>query len=80
MWLLLVLLLLTVCLVLQVAKVEDNLNFRLDQMKVEVLSKKVTELSTLGNMHSEQINTLDVKIDEQIKQLKEIVSELLDNE
>ena len=59
-----------------VGKVEENLNFRLDQMKVDELSKKVGDLTALGNMNSQTINGLDKKVNE----MKEIIAELVDDE
>jgi len=59
-----------------VSKVEENLNFRLDQMKIDELSKKVGELTALGNVNSQTINGLDKKVNE----MKEIIAELVDDE
>ena len=66
---------------------ESNLNFRLDQMKVEKLSKDVTGLTMLGNVHTEHINTLDTKLDEQLqkvdkmgKKIEVILQELLEGD
>mmetsp|Transcript_18105 Transcript_18105/g.59483 ORF Transcript_18105/g.59483 Transcript_18105/m.59483 type:complete len:95 (+) Transcript_18105:4456-4740(+) len=43
-------------------KVEDNLNFRLDMLKVDALRQTVEELSVLGNLHSEQITKLKQEV------------------
>ena len=54
-------------------KTEENLNFRLDQMKVDDLTKKVGELTSFGNVNSQNLANLDKKVNE----LKEIVDELV---
>ena len=64
----------------KLVEVESNLNFRLDQMKVEKLSKDVTGLTMLGNVHTGEINKLDAKISDQVSKLdklREILDELL---
>jgi hypothetical protein len=64
----------------KLVEVESNLNFRLDQMKVEKLSKDVTGLTMLGNVHTGEINKLDAKISDQMSKLdklREILDELL---
>jgi chromosome segregation ATPase len=58
-----------------VGKVEENLNFRLDQMKVDELSKKVGDLTVLGNVNSQNINGLDKKVNE----MKDIIEELVED-
>ena len=67
----------------KLVEVESNLNFRLDQMKVEKLSKDVTELTMLCNVHTGEINKLDTKIIDQeskLDKLRQILDELLEGD
>ncbi len=67
----------------KLVEVESNLNFRLDQMKVEKLSKDVTELTMLCNVHTGEINKLNTKIIDQeskLDKLRQILDELLEGD
>jgi archaellum component FlaC len=66
-----------------IGKVEENLNFRLDSMKIDQLKKDVVELTKLGNISSGEINRLDeavVVTNTLLNKLKDLVHELLESE
>ena len=66
-----------------IAKVEENLNFRLDSMKIDELKKDVVALKTLGNLNSNEIDRLDQAAhatNAQLGILKELVHEILSDD
>jgi len=67
--------------------IEKNVNFRLDQMKVDELKKNLVELTKVCNVNSESINAVDTRMEEKMQRMeekvqtmKEIIHEFVDDD
>ena len=57
--------------------IESNVNFRLDQLKLDEVRKDTEELKSLGNKQTENLNNVDTRLTERMDRIQKIVEDFV---